>query len=348
MIFVGLLASCTKEKPDLKQVVEEPIAFSDIRVVTYNNSGKSEPITMLEFRSIEHYENTIASLEALLEKHDDDFLATCRGLDEDEINTKEVTEGFDEYKPLKDFEQSLSITSSMRQAYEAAVNLWLDNDNLDFEVDPSNVYCFEETEMTLLNSYGEVKIGDFFLVLTSEGFVKIGDANVETLIRFRAGDKSIFEELTVLSNFLIADEGHGNNGDNGNGNESNCTFWKKKNYDDAYTEGKKVKLHVHFHSYPWKGTANAKIKSYKKKSGKWKKHRMMMGVYLVYYFYDANCGDQHIACGTSGTWKYKNKKTLQVTESVWGNFPQYRAKKMYSVVGYFDYNGQITSAVLTW
>ncbi len=54
---------------------------------------------MLEFASVEHYENTIAALEVLVEQHEDSFLSNWSSLDDDALNAKEEEVGFVDYQP---------------------------------------------------------------------------------------------------------------------------------------------------------------------------------------------------------------------------------------------------------
>lgn len=337
MIAAFILAACSKEKLHEQSLNETPDVFSEINLVTLTDGSKSTGVTLLEFTSVEHYENTIAALEALVEQHEDSFLSTWSNLSDDALNDKEEELGYFEYQPLLDFENAYSIPFSMRKAYEVAEAEWLDNEDLDLDTDPSRIYSFNMAEMTLLNAEGEVKIGDVLLKLTNKGFVKIDSLDVATLIRIRDGDLSALLEPTVTTNIDF---------DDGMKSGDDCTWWKGKDYWDPYQSKKKVKLHVHFHSYPWKGVASAKITSYKKKGSMWKKYKMDLGVALQYYFRDKDC-NLLVAQGWC-TWKYKKAKSIEKTCASWGSFPQYRAEKNQSVFGYFKYAGNNSIRVLTW
>lgn len=337
MIAAIFLAACTKENLNEQPLNESTDVFKDIRLVTLTDVNKSMGITMLEFKSIDHYEKTLAALEALVEEHEDSFLSTWSMLNEEDLNAKEEEVGFIYYQPLIDFENAYNIHSSMRQAFELAQAKWLNNEELDTENDPSNVYCFDMAEMTLLNADGEVKIGDFLLKLTNKGFVKIENDDVATLIRIKEGDLSAYLEPTVTTNIEY------------DGNEissSDCKAWKGKDYWDPYQSNNKVKLHVHFHCYPWKGVSEAKITSYKKSGNKWKEYRMNLGVANQSDFRDYKCSNSLLMW--SG-WKHKNSKSIEKRNtSLAEYFPKYFAENGESVYGLFEYAGKSSIRVLVW
>jgi PBP1b-binding outer membrane lipoprotein LpoB len=104
MIAAIFLAACSKEKLNEPPLNQTPDNFNEIRLVTLTNGSKSTGITLLEFTSVEHYENTIAALEALVEQHEDSFLFTWRSLNDDALNAKEDEVGFVDYQPLIDFD----------------------------------------------------------------------------------------------------------------------------------------------------------------------------------------------------------------------------------------------------
>lgn len=332
MVFI-FLSSCTKENLN-EHLENQSFADSNIKLVSLSD-GKSAGVTMLEFVSIDHYEKTIETLQDLIEQHEDSFCETWSNLDDDALNDKEEEIGFVDYQPLIDFENAYKIPSSMRQSFEQAENDWLGKAELDDKADPSLTYSFDMVEMALLNANGEVKIGDFILKLTNKGFVKIDNVDVATLIRINEGDVTAYEEPTVTHNIEF-----------GEGDKGTCTNWKQKNYTDEYVVGsRKVVKHVHFHSYPWKGTSCAKITSYKKRRGKWKKYRMNLGVANQSYFRDNNCSGS--VAKWSG-WKRKKRKSIEKNNSSWGAFPQYRAEKNVSVIGYYEYSGNSNQNFLTW
>jgi len=175
----------------------------------------------------------------------------------------------------------------------------------------------------------------FLFKLSKDGFLWITDGSFSTLSSFNNGDMSILNLATVVTNLNRA-----------NSNES-CDNWKSKEVEYQYvTNSKKVIKHVHFHSYPWKGTSSAEITSYKKNNnGNWKKHAINLGVANQSYFKDNDC---YASVSEWSGWKRKNNKSIEKNNSSWGAFPQYRAENGASVLGYFEYANISDNLWLTW
>lgn len=334
VLTILIVSGCSKDRINEQVIDENSVNKSEIRLVTLTDGSKTS-ITMLEFTSVDHYEATISSLKALLEQQEDAFYQSYGSLSESAYNDKLKETGFDDQQALIEFETMYNIPGTMRQAYVATEEEWLNNDILDPVRDPSNIYVYSNVEMTLLNPDGEVKIGDFILKLTKDGFIEIADMDVPTLIRIKNGDMTALSEPTVTTNIEI--DGGGKSGD--------CSSSKSRNYIDPYQSNFKVKKHVHFHSYPWKGVSEAEITSYKKSGNKWEKYSINLGVANQSYFRDKNCYPK--SQEWSG-WKRKNAKSISKSVSFWGAFPQYRAENGQSVYGYFEYAGFSNSMVLTW
>ncbi len=330
-VLAIILASCSKDKAVEQQLNDNK---NEIRLVTLTDGSKTG-ITLLEFSSIEHYEATITSLETQMEQHEDAFLAAWSSLSDDDLNAKEAEVGFVDHQPLIDFESAYNIPSTLRQVFVSAEQQWLNNNDLILENSPSLTYPFGMAELTLLNTDGMVKIGDNIIQLTKKGFVQIANLDIATVIRIKNGDMSALQEPSVTTN--IEDEG---------GKSGDCSNWKAKEDFKYYdNNNKRVKRHVHFHSYPWKGVSKADITSYKKSGSNWVKYKTNLGVANQSYFRNVNCnsGPQ----GWSG-WKRKKAKSISKSVSIWGAFPQYRAENGVSVIGYFEYPGNNNYLVLTW
>jgi hypothetical protein len=81
-------------------------------VISFEISGvnnKTEIITMLMFDSWKDFENTAEQLSLELENYDDTFLAEHKSLNEDELDELEISIGYDDQIPLKDFENRLNF-----------------------------------------------------------------------------------------------------------------------------------------------------------------------------------------------------------------------------------------------
>lgn len=338
LILLIAMSACKKEKTNELKNNADQINLTDIKLISYSNGQKSAT-PLLEFSSIAAYEATMDALRQALFTHDSLFLAQYGYLDEEALNAKEAEIGYTDELPLMNLENSLNFISSMRRAFKDAEADWLNNATLDPATDPSITYSYENVEMALLNSDGEVKIGGQILKLTVDGFVWITNADFNTLIAFNNGDMSTLTQPNVVTNITET------SGSLKSTNSGECTWWREKNLEDPYATNRKVFKHVHFHAYPWKGVSQAEITSYKKTAGLWFKYRMQLGVKNQTFFKDNDC---YSFSSESSPWKRENAKSIDVSIPKWGAFPGLRAKNGESVYGQFEYAGYSNSFVLSW
>lgn len=318
VISLLFVYSCTKER------TEQP---------TNTNVKLSTSKTMLEFSNPQEYDETIELLVQKMDKWNDEFVDKYSSLSDEELNQKEEELGFNDQQPLIDFENSKGF-SSMRQAFFLEEEEWLNHEELDPTTDPSNKYTFSEEEMALLNKNGEVKIGKSILKLTENGYIEFTDGDLEKLKRYNSGDMSVLSDPSVSTNIDMA-------------RSSTCKAWKKRQDTDKYASNKKVTRHVHFHAYPWKGTSDSRLVSYKKRRRHWRRFRMNLGVASQNYWY--NSGDcDNVGVQAFSGWKEKNRKSLNKHFADWNAFPTYRAKNGASVLGYYKYAGKNNSMILSW
>ncbi len=349
-IYLAAIASffvfgCSKENSfrqaddvrngNLKSItINDENSFS-VKLITLSDT-KDNSITMLEFSNVNTYEKTLADLEAKLDLHEDDFLKQYENLDEKALNQKEEEIGFNEQLPLIVFENHLKFHNSMRQAFIIAEKEWLNNEYLDPKTDPSNIYPFSIVEMTLLNKDGEVKIGKSLFKFTKAGFVEFSDGDINKLISFDNGNMKVLDKPNVFANIQTSSS-----------RSSDCTSWKGEDNWINYSSNKKVKIHEHFHSYPWKGTSETQITSYKKRGSHWRKYRISLGVNNQSIFYKKDDCSTVNGGGVSG-WKRKKRKSISRHIANWDDFPTYRAKNNISVIGYFEYAGNSSYDLLSW
>jgi len=323
-----LTFGCSKENLD-EQTNDE------IKLITLIGSEKTAgEITLLEFSSAETYDATLIDLEAKLEAYDDEFLEKYGHLDEEALDDKEDEIGYNDQVPLIEFEKQFRFQNSMRQVFADAEEEWLNNEILDPETDPSNIYIFDNAEMAMLNENGEAKIGNSLLKLTNEGFVEFTDGDIDKLIRFNNGDMSVLDDPNVISSFDYQKV------------DGDCTWWKSKTVWDPYQTKRRVRKKVRFHAYPWKGTASSTITSFKRKRGRWKLKRVNLGVANQSFFRDNECTP------TGGSywsgWKNRWAKSISKRKSIWGAFPGIRAENGISIEGSYKYPSNINSLLLTW
>lgn len=347
----SIISSCTKEDmnemTNLKEHKEEQIGktiyspqqISNVRLVSYFQKGE-QTLYMLSFKSTETYDQTIDQLIKKVDIHEDNFVNSYPQSSEEELNHIEETRGHNSQQPLIDFENAYGFKNSLRSKYNFLEEKWLNNEVLNPETDPSNLYPYQIEEMSLLNEYAMVKIADKVIQLTSEGYIQIEATDVPTIFKIKNGDWSALNEPTVTTNI----EGYGSN----QGLRSaNCkSTRKRKNMDEYIKNSKQVEKRVFFIAYPWKGKSSTTLVSYKKRGSRWKKHRMSLSVASQNKFYDNNCNSATNQAWTG--WKTKTRKSLSKSYNSYGAFPGYRAKNGQSLSGYYKYANKSSSLVLSW
>ena len=321
------MASCKKESHDYQP------DSGPVKLVTLSD-GAGTSFTMLEFISITAFDSIQLNLEEKVNTSEDQFIAENSSLSDSLLNEKEIETGFKYHQPLIEFEKSLNFTNSMRQIFVLEEEDWLNHEDLDEKTDPSLIYVFDIFEMTMLNEDGEMKIGNSLIKLTNEGFVEFKDGDINKLIRFNNGDMSVLDDTNVFTNL------------NENPPKSDCVSWKGANVWDTYANNKKVNKKVHFHSWPWKGSSEAQITSYRYRNHRWSEYRMSLGVALQSKFYGPGCETLNVSAWSG--WKRLPRKNLVKYYNNWGSFQFNRAKNGDSVVGYFEYAGNSNTLVLSW
>lgn len=329
-LFALIMTGCSKEKNIEPISNNAPTDFSNVKVITYNN-GLKTGITMLEFPCISVYERAISILNQQMKTYDSTFFVQYSNLSEEAYDAKQTEVGYNEQQPLIDAEMSLSFVNSMRQSYVAIENTWMSNTDLEMATYPKKEYPFSFAEMTLLNSSGEVKIGNALLKLTKNGYLWITDGSFVTLSNYNNGDMSVLNLVTVKTNL--------------NESSGDCGSWKHEDQPHNYASNKKVIKHVHHHAYPWKVTESAEITSYKKPNNSWKKYAIDLGVQCQSYFKDNNCS---ASTQMSTEWKREHKKSIEKNNSIWGSYLGLRAENNASVYGSFEYAGFANAECLSW
>lgn len=326
-----LFAGCSKDKTMDRVASGAQDVSGNIKVISYSN-GLKTGTTMLDFESINAFESTLNRLNQAMRTYDSTFYAQYGNLSEEAYDAKQTELSYNDQTPLIDFETTLSFSNSMRQVYVTLENSWLANTELNLSTYPKKEYPFSITEMTLLNSAGEVKIGNCILKLTKNGYVWITDGNFSTLTSFNNGDMSVLNLTTVKTNLNETSSG-------------DCASWKGKDVSDPYASSKKVIKHVHHHSYPWKWTESSEITSYKHHWYGWAKYAIDLGVSCQSYFKTNDCAPGYTRWSD---WKREHQKSIEKNNTIWGAYQGLRAENGASVFGNFEYAGYANGEVLTW
>jgi len=341
-ILVSLFSfvSCKKENTfeSLETGQEGPI-----QLTYYGNTSdrSSDGNTILVFSDQDVYNSVVEQLQQDVDTWDDAFVAEWGHLDDDALNDKEEALNFDAEKPLTDFENQYGF-NSLRKEYLAAEEAWMNNEELidanDPDLDPR--FYFDEADMSLLNTKNEIKIGNEITKYVEGGYIKVLDGDFDKLILINAGDTEVLNDDNVL--VRISDDAAARG-------SSDCTWWTRQTDNDYYASNKKMYRILQHHGYSWKAVTKAKLKSYKRKNGRWKRYRTNLGVGFHAQFYSGG------VCPTDGNYdldhdtgyREKKRKTLSKRVRFNGN-NHYRVENYWGLRGAYKYGGYNTFKRLEW
>lgn len=320
-VFIALivtnlfLVSCQKDFETIENTTTTHDA--NIKVLHYTNANaRGGTTSILEFRNMDSFRATLAQLEYDVEKQDDDFIALYGHLDEEAINAKDAEIGFDDTKPLKDFEDSLGFTSLLED-YQAVESIWLQQEELDEETAPEKqFYDLDEEELTLLNKDRAVKIGMSIFVEMHGGLVEITSGSFDTLGRI-----AYYDHVDDIN----ANDYDDVNVDYDNDNSSpNCAInkTKRKNWSYNGQSNRRIRGVTKFisNSSLWGTKFKSKTRSMKRTLyGVWRGYRTNLKAALDgYYDLSANstCGDEahHFDEDVDYTYRANKKKAKFVQD----------------------------------
>ncbi len=113
------------------------------------------------FAIIALYESTIENLETQIEAHNNSFDQLTIAMTNEQADEYADSIGFDEDKPLTDFENQYNFCS-LRKKINTLESQWLEQQgdgNWNLEYNPDSYYVDDDVERTLLNEQSEVLIG---------------------------------------------------------------------------------------------------------------------------------------------------------------------------------------------
>ncbi|MFN3875433.1 MAG: hypothetical protein ACK4L7_05940, partial [Flavobacteriales bacterium] len=217
---------------------------------------------MLSFANEAEFQAVYDCLELAYEAHNDAFESEHAAVSEDDYDNLVDLLGFEEDQPLNEFEAGASSTS-FRTSYLTALNAWM-----DLGEDPEQFGMMDPFTnpimATLSNSDRAVMIGGKIHVVDAIGRPWVF-CDCSTYEQFLA-DPSSFEnsEDPCISIPKVDYPGPGN---------TTCRNHWKSCYWHSITSTRKVNENVSFY-WGWPGagswtTANAEIRAFKKRNGKW-------------------------------------------------------------------------------
>lgn len=114
---------------------------------------------VLEFTDQTAYDNLQLRLKQAYEDHQSNFFDSWGHLTDDQMNDYAEAQGFDEFLPFKEFEAYWGF-SSLRTLIQDDVATWMAVTHTDMTGYPEdNYFIADESQQTILNTSGQVKIG---------------------------------------------------------------------------------------------------------------------------------------------------------------------------------------------
>ncbi len=208
MMMLPMIALCIVSCNDEEDVLNnyfsyKNVAQESISTFTYRNGNSY--VKMLRFKGVVDYEQTLESLKEQQSTYEENFITTYMSTQKDSLSYVVYDEiGLDEDYIVKNFEKSLNFTNSMRKNYRQYEENWETNENIDTENSPMLKFPFCDENLSLVNSLGEVMIGDTIFKFTNDGYIAITDGSVETLIAYNNGDMSVLKQENVKTNPLYS------------------------------------------------------------------------------------------------------------------------------------------------
>jgi hypothetical protein len=269
-----LISGCKKHQPT-------QISSEQNHENIYARSGSITVFhDMLSFPSMEVFQETAAELDNSIAEANEAFLEMYPNLPSNVIDSIADSIGFNEDQPLINFENSYSYTS-LRQSIAEAEEAWLETDGENLELDPDNHFVVDETERTLLNHKAEVMIDGIIYIMLETGWVEIYNQDLTIVEQIENSTIDIYADPTPLDlekwrnvNFAKTTQGSTTECD-AKANIRDIQY-KPNNEND-----KRIKCILSVWNNPWDHRAVAKVKSYKKKNGKWKKYNEGIWVRVV-------------------------------------------------------------------
>lgn len=254
---------------------------------------------MLAFNSLADVEKAMDYLEYKYEQYDDAFLAQNPGLTDDQYDALEESIGYNDDLPYIDFENQYGLSSKRAQISGAEDN-WLEINGDDTTQDPDSGFVPDDEFRTIVNRYGELRVGSTYYVFNDDGTYYEGGAQFYSeIVALRTIKQNDPLPLHIIkhenSTVLAIPPPNCKSGKKSGGYQRNGN-WRFKHVTSIW-------------NFPWGGRIIGKTKSHKKNSnGKWKKRRTTIGVQVMGDIVNANCEG---AAYLEGPYKEKKRRKLK-------------------------------------
>ena len=265
---------------------------------------------MLVFNSLNDINLAVDYLEYKYDQYSDAFVSQYPGYTDDQLADVEDVVGFNDEQPYLDFENQYGITS-LRSVLTAQEENWLattSGDEFAGSPDPDDSYMDDVEVRTLVNQYGEIKVGSLYYVFLSDGsyyqYAAGGGTSTTSLRNLQPGEplpanvKHISPESAMVAAAIpvcratVKNKGWVYNGDK---------TWRMK-YKVKASDG----------PFGGPGKAKAITKSARKKNGRWKNKSATIGAYVYGSVVGTDCTG-----GTNIESNVKEKKRRKVKVKVY-------------------------------
>lgn len=189
LFFSIALIGCEKENvnPKSKSVSELAPELQDLyKQMPQRDYGRISVIGdgILKFESIQQYEQVCEQLKQDCEMWEELFYNKYGKMSDEEIMDLEDEIGYDEFLPIKIFEESLDINGNMLfDTQRDAIQQWMDNE-FKGENPTDRIFIFE-WEQALYNQYREVCIEDTIYQFREDVTVKYPSKRIENWLNIR-------------------------------------------------------------------------------------------------------------------------------------------------------------------
>jgi len=293
-----------------RNIEEKATRLEKIKSIIPQTSTSYAGVTMnrgiIQFESLDAFRTTIETLEEQDEQYNDEWLAAHAQLTDEELETLEEEIGFSDDQVFVDFENAFGH-SSLRAMIAGQVDVWLDTEEPDWDNSPEDHFILDAVMRTIMTEDAELMIGNSIYLAVDNGITyEITDGDFNTLALLKAGQLDPYTAANVV---VYGDDTRGKA-------EMGCKWWASKSNYVVYSGGsRRFKAISRWRGWPWAAKASAKTNSYKRKNGKWKRHRTWLEAYVA----GSASGDQ---CQTSSAFSYKYKKKkrkcLKASRTIWG------------------------------
>ncbi|WP_213524025.1 hypothetical protein [Nonlabens sp.] len=277
------IISCSKDEvQELESITTK--SGGSISKVSFSRYGLAD---MLYFPNMETFYQTQMDLEEQVENHDDAFVEQNNNLNEDDLIDEEESSGFDDEKPLTEFENSFSFYS-LRVHLIQLEHIWLDqfgvNDSFDVSDSPYNHFIFDEEKRAVLNIDAQANIGEYLIQFTRFGYIQVPVYEMELFLDVVNDPSSTNtnwmenENVVVVGGYYGAPQNYANGTDDNNYDPVTLTEECFADIDNdgqiVYTDNRKVSWRHQLKGDYIVVKAKAKTRGFKHKRGKWRCRRL--------------------------------------------------------------------------